>query len=320
MDETLLVGPSAQDEAKMRQNAAFRQIGVVVTLAGLLGFTPSLYKAIATGSLWSVSHDAPHTKNTFLVPHLLGMLVWMICLLIQFPTGGMVGLEKWHRSGGYIGLSGLLVGMVFATANELEYDSGGGLVYTLALVVGTTTNALLGIRQARAKNYPSHKDHMLMAAMFTLDPAIHRLAMWIIRGGTALLASRGQPIMLDPIVLLLLGKIPANLILFAVFGTMVVRGKRVNRVTVSNISFNAVSLVLLSVFAFTQTKASSSSSSSSSQQVVAPIVWVGVAAADAAFLVAVTALVVAHKAQQRREPQNPKLPPEAPSRMPRMPP
>jgi len=278
--DAALLNPSQTDlqsMAKARQNWAFRNVGASVTLAGCIGlfillfvhhsmtlslltitpdpksqssslypsgFAPSLYKAVETGGLWSVSHDLPHTKNTWLVPHLFGMLIWTLSIFLQLSTGGTKQTTL-HKIGGYVGSTGLFLGMLFAACNELEYDSGGGLFYTLCLAVGATANMLLGVYHARGKRYPTHKDHMLMAIMYTLDPAIHRLAMWSIRWIASI---EKKP--LDPILLLVIGKIPANFILFTSFGAMVLYARRVNLVTVVNISFNAFWFVILSLLTF----------------------------------------------------------------------
>lgn len=121
--------------------------------------------------------------------------------LAQLWTGGLREYATAHR---YVGSLGLL-GMILAASNELKYvsaASGLGNFYTLLLCFGAAANMILGVLRARQRRLAKHKDHMLMAVMFTLDPAIHRLVMWTIR----LFASDSKS--LDPMVLLIFGKMP----------------------------------------------------------------------------------------------------------------
>jgi hypothetical protein len=219
--------------------------GIVVTL-GLMGFSPSIIKAITTGLIWSVSKDAPHTDNAFLTAHAVFVAVWCIACIIQIWSGGNPSYGQVHKYAGYTGSSSLFIGMVLAAMNEITYNAFGiGPLYTFALILGATANMVLGIVRARQRCFADHKDAMVMAIMFTMDPAIHRLFMWLIR----LVALLMGGVEVDADQLLILGKMPANFFLFTVFGVMVVYARRVNAVTVCNISFNLIAYVGGTVFA-----------------------------------------------------------------------
>lgn len=230
------------DKAKQLQNSAFKRFGFAAALIGLLGFVPSYYKAATTGVLWSVSHDAPHTENDFLVPHFICMLFWLFGAFGQLASGG-TSYKKTHRICGYVALSGLFIGMLGASGNIFKYDfadqgvagmAAGG--YTILLVLGATVNGAVGLGRAIQKRTKEHKDHMLMAIMWSLDPAVHRFAMWLIRW-----FANGH---VDSDLLLTFGKLPANFILVTLFGTMLVRGQRVTCINVANVGMQFFLFVL----------------------------------------------------------------------------
>ena len=75
-----------------------------------------------------------------------------------------------------------------------------------------------------------HKDHALMALMWSLDPALHRLSMWLAR--LCMLSSDPSP---DPDSLLTYGKLPANALLVLIFGCMLVAARRATPVMVFNV-------------------------------------------------------------------------------------
>jgi len=169
---------------KERQNSMFRVYGMVALVLGAAGFAPSICEALLTGALWSVSHDARHTNNDFLGAHAVGAVVWTVACIAQLNTGGVPKHAAAHRVCGYVGSAALLLAMVLAAANELKYatpESALGNAYTLLLVLGASGNMLVAVVRGRQKRFPEHKDGMLLAIMFTMDPAVHRLAMWSIR-------------------------------------------------------------------------------------------------------------------------------------------
>ena len=233
---------------KQLQNHAYRVCGLAVLVLGLIGFAPSISKALLTGSLWSVSHDAEHTDNDFLAAHGVGAVVWTLACVVQLGTGGVPrhGYVVAHRISGYIGSFGLLFAMVLATANELKYatpDSAVGDAYTLLLVLGATGNMLIGLIRARQRRFAEHKDGMLLAIMFSMDPAVHRLAMWTIRFIIGKGTMTTDSTRVDADKLLILGKMPANLILYTSFGFMFLYSRRVNRHTVLCTGFNLIAFL-----------------------------------------------------------------------------
>lgn len=226
------------DQSKKIQNRSFKRFGGIAAVVGLLGFVPSYYNAARTGVLWSVSHDAPHTENDFLIPHFICMLVWLFGAFVQLTTGGTT-YKKVHRYTGYISVAGLVVGMIGAGGNIFKYDFAaqgiagiGAGIYTVILMLGATVNGIVGVSRAIQKRTPEHKDHMLMALMWSLDPAVHRFCMWLIRW-----CASGD---VDPTELLTFGKLPANFFLVTCFGTMIVISRRVTCINVANVGMQFV--------------------------------------------------------------------------------
>ena len=245
-----LLGTDADGEVrwqrKERQNRAFRGGGLAVLVLGVAGFAPSVFEALRTGALWSVSHNTKHTDTAFLGVHAVSAVIWMMACIAQFYTGGVPKYAVGHHVCGYVGASGLIIAMVSAAANELQYatpDADLGTAYTMVLVFGATVNLGMGIVRARQGRFPEHKDSVLLALMFTMDPAVHRLMMWTIRFIVDGWTMTSNPPRIDPMQLLILGKMPANLILYVTFGWIFVRGRRVNCVTVLCTSFNAVAFL-----------------------------------------------------------------------------
>ena len=294
---------------KRLQNTMYRACGIAGLLLGCVGFAPSIAKALITGSLWSVSHDAPHTENAFLFPHAVGAVIWTVACVAQLCTGGVPKhpYVVAHRVGGYVGAAALLVAMVLAAANELTYatpQSALGSAYTLLLVLGATCNMLLAVVRARQRRFSEHKDSMLLAIMFTMDPAVHRLAMWAIRlpfligdiratVATTTTPNRTHPVVarIDPTQLLILGKMPANFILYILFGCMFIRSRRVNRLTALCTSFNLVAFLGGTSVACVGGVGGS----------VSPVVWGLAMAGTAAMLLTTAGFVVVERRKRSRE-------------------
>lgn len=275
-----------------RQNRAFRACGLAALALGVVGFAPSVGHALL-GTLWSVAHDAPHTATDFLGGHAVCAVVWTLAAVAQLCTGGVPRYGVAHRFGGYVGTTGLLLAMALAAANELRFATPGsalGSAYTLLLVLGASFTAIVGIVRAKQRRFPEHKDCALLAIMFTMDPAVHRLSMWTIRfiiGGGTMTA---DPAVVDPGKLLILGKMPANFILYVVFGGMFVRSRRVNRVTVLCTSFNLIAFIGGAILAV----------ATGADGEVGPVVW-GLAVAGTAAILSVTAAFVVVERRKRRE-------------------
>ena len=259
-------------------------------MLGVIGFGPSVGHALS-GTLWSVSHDAPHTDTDFLGVHAVCAAVWTLAAGAQLCTGGVPRWSAVHRFGGYGATTSLVLAMALAAANELKFATPGsalGSAYTLLLVLGSVSTAAMGVVRARQHRFAEHKDCVLLAIMFTMDPAVHRLSMWTIRlivGGGTLPADPG---VVDPGKLLILGKMPANFILYVVFGSMFIRGRRINRVTVLGTLFNLIAFLGGAILAF----------SAGARGQVGPVVW-GLAVAGTAAILAVTAAFVIVEQRQR---------------------
>ena len=218
-------------EKKVLQNRWYKRWGGAAAVLGIAGFLPSLYH-LCRGVVWSVSHDAPHTEvDSFLKVHAASMCVWFVALAVQIPTGG-TSYKAVHRWVGYVGVSGLGVGMLTSTAWVFKFDVAkgdvAGAAYTLLLIVCSSVNMILAVHHVRQRHTSEHKDHALMALMWSLDPAIHRFIMWLVRWAMA-------PAIPDARKLLMYGKLPANALLVLCFGLMAVGAKRLNAVMKVNI-------------------------------------------------------------------------------------
>ena len=64
-DSLIIPVENIHDARKTLHNYFFRHTGAFMTIAGFIGFAPSLFKAMKMGELWSVSHNLPHTKNRY---------------------------------------------------------------------------------------------------------------------------------------------------------------------------------------------------------------------------------------------------------------
>ena len=95
----------------------------------------------------------------------------------------------------------------------------------------------------------------------------------------------------DPVQLLILGKMPANFILFLIFGCMFVHGRRVNKVTVLCTSFNLVAFFGGAILAF----------SAGTDGTVTAIVWGLALAGTVAILIISAAFVVVEKRKRLQD-------------------
>jgi len=112
----------------------------------------------------------------------------------------------------------------------------------------------------------------------------------IVHDHTALRTPQADPEVVDPGKLLILGKMPANFILYVVFGCMFVRGRRVNRVTVLCTSFNLVAFVGGAALALV----------AGADGKVGPAVW-GLALAGTVAILAITAAFVVTERRKRAQ-------------------
>eukprot|EP00966_Prymnesium_polylepis_P270815 6256301-Prymnesium_polylepis.1 len=168
------------------------------------------------------------------------MIVWFAASIVQFATGGIGAWRGTHRAVGYAGFLGLVVGMATAAIWTVKYDvlihgDAIGGSYTLLLVTCALFNILVAVHHARHRRTVLHKDHALMALMWSLDPALHRLAMWCVRLGGAGPSSNK---------LLRYAKLPANAALVIIFGTALVFARRVTCATALNVSLQLALFLL----------------------------------------------------------------------------
>jgi hypothetical protein len=141
----------------------------------------------------------------------------------------------------------------------------------------------VAIHHAREKRTIQHKDHVLMALMWSLDPALHRLFMWILRLCAPHRSNADR--------LLFFGKLPANAMLVLTFGTALVCARRASRITISNVALQLALFFLGLLVLLTDPEVGSATT-------IAAIVGATVLLAAVAAL---SALECAWRKQERRE-------------------
>jgi len=231
---------------KMLQNRVYKRWGAALVALGLAGFTPSITKAIIHHQVWSAGSDEPHTAvDNWLYAHIAGALVWAAAIVQQLISGGSsVGvIQKWHRAMGWVAVISGLCGLVFCGGFvwTIHYDFvdpetrniGVGL-YTLALALGASVNMIAAVRYARARDFGRHKDHALMAIMWTMDPAVHRSVLWLMHWSCYSCFISDDEFEERAHSLLIIAKMPANVILFSWCLCVAVHARRVNRILVIN--------------------------------------------------------------------------------------
>jgi len=230
--------PTDGDVEKKIITRGYTRGGAVLVAAGLGGFVPSLSMLVYHGKVWSVQHNAPHSDvNTVLLLHIVGALAWGVCMILQLITGGVAQWRTAHRVAGYVGYIALSLGValsggiLYTTIVDFgaeDPDYGAGL-YTYILGVVAWGNMTAAIVYARRRNMPRHKDHALMAMMWTLDPGVHRSMMWLMRlGCVSCYPTEGNWPLLVP------GKLLANLFLILwCISTAFIAG-RLNGITIGN--------------------------------------------------------------------------------------
>jgi len=181
----------AAADAKKRQNTAYKRGGAVLLFFGALaGFGPSISLLCYHGYVWSVDHQDRHTEvDGWLIAHMVGAITWAIAATMQLITGGVRERITLHRAGGWVAATAAVVGVAgmggFAWTIKYDFDgTAGGTgagIYTVLLGVMVMFNVVLLVVKARRRDMPSHKDHALLAIFWTMDPAVHRLCMWLMR-------------------------------------------------------------------------------------------------------------------------------------------
>ena len=184
---TDLLNDTKKGWLKQLHNREYKRWGGVLLLLGFGGFVPSIVKLCLTGRVWSVSHNQPHTDvDGWLVAHMAGAIGWGLFACFQIASGGVGSMLAFHRWSGRIGVFFVVIAMVCGGVIYTSiYDFRAGLgglapgLYTLSLALATCANVFLSVYYARQRDLARHKDHALMALMWSLDPGVHRTVMWI---------------------------------------------------------------------------------------------------------------------------------------------
>jgi hypothetical protein len=233
--ENTFLPPDAA-EAKKRQNAAFKRFGAVAWFFGVGGFLPTTLLGLYHGIPWSAASLEPHSDvDGWLYVHAFSMWLWCLAVAVQFWSGGRLQehVKRVHRYSGYLGFGALSSGMLSGgLVYTVKYDflvhkTFAGGYYTIVISVFAWMNMAVAIAKARQHQTAEHKDFVLMAFMWTMDPAVQRAAMHLLR------CCLFRP---DPLVLLTVGKLCGNVFLTLVFGGAAIAGRRENLTTVLNVA------------------------------------------------------------------------------------
>ena len=233
-------------QRKALQNAVYKRWGFALITLGLFGgFAPSITKALIHHHVWDVGTDQPHSDvDSWLYAHIGGALIWGMCIMQQLVSGGssVSWQQKWHRISGWLAVISLLIGVSLSGGLiwTIHYDFfvaesfnvGAGL-YTIILALSAALNMLLAVRYARSGQFALHKDHALMAIMWTMDPAVHRSVMWLLHLACyscfTPAAFEGTQQSLNVIA-----KMPANVLLFSWCLCIAIHARRMNTILLLN--------------------------------------------------------------------------------------
>ena len=134
---------------------------------------------------------------------------------------------------GGVALSGGLVWTIHYDFLVSESMNIGAGVYTVILALAASLNMIFAVRYARTRQFSFHKDHALMAIMWTMDPAVHRTVMWLLH---FVCYSCFEPAAFDGTKdsLNVIAKMPANVLLFSWCLCIAIRARRINWILIVN--------------------------------------------------------------------------------------
>lgn len=223
------------------------------------GFLPTSLYGLYRGVPWDASHWKPHDNvDGWLCAHAFSMWIWVAAAVVQFWSGGRPSARtrQIHRWFGYLGFGALSCGMLCGgLVWSLKHDFGSSNLsdlaagyYTVTISVLAWVNMVVGVDCARRGQFADHKDFVLMAFMWTMDPACQRAGIHLLR----FLYSRP-----DPGTLLVLGKVCGNTFNVLVFGCAAIFGQRENSTLVMNITAEYTFAVWLTFVIFAKLPSSS---------------------------------------------------------------
>ena len=231
-------------QATSLQNRIYKRAGALLLVLGAAGgFVPSLWMFSATGQVWSVNHQAPHSLvDIYLLVHIPLAVLWALLVGLQLWSGQVRARRDLHVFLGWITLAtgvigiGIIGGWIWPLIHDfsdgLDSANAGAGIYTISMGLGVVINGILAGHYARKRDLARHKDHVLMALFWTMDPGIHRLNMWLMRlfGGDTWAPENTSGLGIA------IAKLPANLSLIAWALTMAILARRLNRIVWSNVS------------------------------------------------------------------------------------
>ena len=231
-------------QATFLQNRIYKRAGALLLVLGAAGgFVPSLWMFAATGQVWSVNHQAPHSLvDIYLLVHIPLAVLWALLVGLQLWSGQVRARRDLHVFVGWITLAtgvigiGIIGGWIWPLIHDfsdgLDSANAGAGIYTISMGLGVVINGILAGHYARKRDLARHKDHVLMALFWTMDPGIHRLNMWLMRlfGGDTWAPENTSGLGIA------IAKLPANLSLIAWALTMAILARRLNRIVWSNVA------------------------------------------------------------------------------------
>lgn len=235
-----VLGPIALSQL---QNSIYKRFAMWLLFLGAVGgFLPSLLIILQRGHVWSVNHQSPHTLvDLYLIIHIPLSFLWAGFAALQVWSGQVAHRRQLHQSIGKAALVcgimgvGLFGGIAWPIVNDfnegLTGPSVGAGLYTIIVGFGVIINGFLAIHCVKIGDLAGHKDHAMMMLFWTLDPGLHRLAMWLMRlfGDSTWAPENTNGLGIA------IAKLPANMTL--IFGSlaMAVLARRLNSVIWSNV-------------------------------------------------------------------------------------
>lgn len=159
-------------------------IGVFIFLCALFALEIIHYAQSGQWIIHAGTHGfyqwpQPATQNQSVLIHSLGMLLWVALVIYQMKTRGK-GSHVWvGRLGALLVLLALLLayGPAVASAVPALHGVGGFSLIDITLMVNAVaiaTETLVGIFKARSRHLAEHRQHLMVAVLFTAAPALYR--------------------------------------------------------------------------------------------------------------------------------------------------
>lgn len=174
------------------QSSIYKRGGALLLMLGTIGFTPSIGLLLFKGHIWSVNEQGPHPSVDFsLFVHIPLAVIWIGLVAHQLWSGNVAKRRKFHRRLGWIAVLAVVIGVglfggwIWPLLNDfsqgLNSPTAGAGIYTMLMGLGVGINGIMAAVYAKRKQFPIHQDFALMTLFWTMDPALHRLYLWLMR-------------------------------------------------------------------------------------------------------------------------------------------